>query len=110
MFSTAPQQHIISRRRQHRNSLIILVLIALVLLGMAKAYYDTNTIEVRHYEITSGSLGEALAGLKVAFLSDLHIKKIGIRENKTLETLRREKPDIILLGGDLIGFKGQYAL
>jgi hypothetical protein len=76
---------------------------------MAKAYYDTNTIEVRHYEITGGSLGEALAGLKVAFLSDLHIKKVGVRENKSLEILQREKPDIILLGGDLIGFKSQYA-
>jgi hypothetical protein len=76
---------------------------------MIKAYYDTNTIEVRYYDITSASLGEALAGLKVAFLADLHVKKIGVRENKTLEILQREKPDIILLGGDLIGFKGQYA-
>ena len=76
---------------------------------MAKAYYDTNTIEIRYYEITSGSLGEALAGLKVAFLADLHVKEVGVRENKTLEILQREKPDVILLGGDLVGFKSEYA-
>jgi hypothetical protein len=107
--STAAQQHGVTATRQHRSTLIILVLIFIVLGGMAKAYYDTNTIEVRHYEITSGSLGEALAGLKVAFLADLHVKKVDVRENKTLEILRRERPDVILLGGDLIGFKSQYA-
>ena len=107
--STAAQQHMVTRRRQHRSTLVFLLLIFLVLVGMAKAYYDTNTIEVRYYEITSGSLGEALAGLKVAFLTDLHIKKVGVRENKTLEILQKEKPDAILLGGDLIGFKSQYA-
>ena len=93
----------------NRSTLIILLLILLVLGTMIKAYYDTNTIEVRHYEITSGSLGGALAGLKVAFLADLHVKEVGVREKKTLELLQKEKPDIILLGGDLVGFKSQYA-
>ena len=67
-----------------------------------KAYYDTNTIEVKHYQIKESSLGEALAGLKVAFLTDLHIRKIDVRENKVLEILHEEKPDLILLSGDYI--------
>jgi len=106
--STAARQHVIAARRLHRSTLVFLLLILLVLGTMIKAYYDTNTIEVRHYEITSGSLGEALAGLKVAFLTDLHIKRVAVRENKALEILRREKPDIILLGGDLIAFRSSY--
>jgi len=107
--NTATPQHVITRRRQHRGTLVFLLLILFLLVCMAKAYYDTNAIEVRHYEIRGGSVGEALAGVKVAFLADLHVKEIGPRENKTLEILQRERPDIILMAGDLVGFKSKYA-
>jgi hypothetical protein len=83
-------------------------LIALLFLFAAKAYYDTRSIEIRHYEIKNSSLGEALNGLKVAHLSDLHLKSIGLRENKILEILTEEKPDLIFITGDLISFEGPY--
>ena len=88
--------------------LIITLIFIFLLVFVAKAYYDTNAIEVRHYEIKDSSLGEVLAGLKVAFLSDFHIKSIGVRENKILEILNEEKPDLILLSGDYISFRGSY--
>lgn len=75
---------------------------------MAKAYYDTNSIEIKHYEIKDSSLGEVLAGSKVAFLSDLHMKNIDLRENKILEILNKEKPDLIFITGDFIKFKSPY--
>jgi predicted MPP superfamily phosphohydrolase len=87
---------------------IIIILIALLFLFAAKAYYDTHSIEIRHYEIKNSSLREALDGLKVAHLSDLHLKSIGLRENKILEILTEEKPDLILITGDLISFEGPY--
>jgi predicted MPP superfamily phosphohydrolase len=87
---------------------IIIILIALLFLFAAKAYYDTHSIEIRHYEIKNSFLGEALNGLKVAHLSDLHLKSIGLRENKTLEILTEEKPDLIFITGDLISFEGPY--
>jgi hypothetical protein len=91
------------------RSTLIKVIVALLFIGLlAKMYYDTNSIEVKHYQIKESSLGEALAGLKVAFLSDLHIRKIDVRENKILEILNEEKPDLILLSGDYISFKGPY--
>jgi hypothetical protein len=49
-----------------------------------------------------------LTGLKVAFLSDFHIKSISVREKKILEILEEEKPDLVLLSGDYISFKGSY--
>jgi hypothetical protein len=93
---------------KHRRTFVIFALSFALVLFVAKAYYDTNTIEVKHYQIKESSLGEALAGLKVAFLSDLHMRKIDVRENKILEILREEKPDLILLSGDYIGFKRPY--
>jgi predicted MPP superfamily phosphohydrolase len=88
--------------------LFIIILIALLLLFAAKAYYDTNSIEVRHYQIKNLFLGKVLGGLKVAHLSDLHLKSIGLRENKILEILKKEKPDLIFITGDLISFEGPY--
>jgi predicted MPP superfamily phosphohydrolase len=88
--------------------LFIIILIALLLLFGAKAYYDTNCIEVRHYQITNSPLGEVLGGLKVAHLSDLHLKSIGLRGNKILEILKKEKPDLIFITGDFISFEGPY--
>ena len=46
--------------------------------------------------------------MKVVQLSDLHIKKVGLREKKVLEILKTEKPDLILLTGDYIKFNGPY--
>ena len=92
----------------NRRTFVIFALSFALVLFVGKAYYDTNTIEVKHYQINKSHLGEALAGLKVAFLSDLHIGKIGVRENKILEILHEEKPDLILLSGDYISFKSPY--
>ncbi len=87
---------------------IIILLVILFLGFVGKTYYDTNSIEIRHYNIQKSSLGEVLAGLKVAHLSDLHMKQIGIGENKIVEILKEEKPDLIFITGDLIKFKSSY--
>ena len=95
-------------RPKHKRLYIIITLIAILLLFTTKAYYDTNSIEVKHYRIENSSIGEVLSGLKVVHLSDLHIKNISLMESKILETIKEEKPDLIFITGDLISFKGQY--
>ena len=92
---------------RHKRPYII-ILASLLLLFIAKAYYDTNSIEIKHYEIKNSSPGEALSGLKAAHLSDLHLKTTAKRENKILEILKEEKPDLIFITGDIISFEGPY--
>ncbi len=92
--------------RRKRRFITILVLL-LFFFGV-KAYYDTNTLEVRHYQIKHSKLGWVLNGLKVALLSDLHIRTIGLMEEKILEVLKNEKPDLIFVTGDMVSFKGPY--
>jgi len=87
---------------------LILFISIFLLITCAKIYYDTNAIEVRHYQISLSSSVEILSGRKIAFLSDLHIRRLGKRENKILEILKEERPDLILLAGDLISFRGSY--
>ena len=87
---------------------LIPAILILALVLFAKIYYDTYTLEVRHYRIVHSRLAEALGGAKVVFLSDLHMKRLGPREQEILSILREEKPDVILLGGDYISFRGSY--
>jgi uncharacterized protein len=87
---------------------ILIAIPILILLFIGKAYYDTNTIEIRHFTIKNSPLGVVLNGLKVAHLSDLHIKEMGLREKKILDILKKEKPDLILFTGDYIKFDGPY--
>lgn len=92
--------------RSFRFILLAILILAVILVG--KIYYDTYTIEVRHYQIINSRLAHALTGKKIAFISDLHLKTIGSREEEVLSILQREKPDFILLGGDYISFNGPY--
>jgi predicted MPP superfamily phosphohydrolase len=93
---------------KRRRLFIIISVVILLILGAAKAYYDTNSIEIKHYQIRSSSLGEVLGGLKVAHLSDIHIKNMGLMANKILDILKNEKPGLIFITGDLISFEGPY--
>lgn len=87
---------------------LIPVIACLALFLFAKAYYDTYTLEVRHYRIVHSRLADALGGAKVVFLSDLHMRRFGPREQEIIRILQEEKPDIILLGGDYISFQASY--
>ena len=98
----------IPRSLRRFRSTLILLLGSLFLLSLGKIYYDTNSLEVRLYEIRNSPVGRVLAGLKVAHLSDLHIQSIGRREKKVIEILKKEKPDLIFITGDLIAFRGSY--
>jgi predicted MPP superfamily phosphohydrolase len=92
-----------------KSAIYFSVGIVVLLLGFfIKAYTDTNTIEVTQYTIENSPLGAVLGGVKVVQLSDLHLKKVGLREKKVLEILKAEQPDLILLTGDYIHFKGPY--
>lgn len=86
-----------------------LLILIIILLSLAlKAYYDTYSIEIRHYQIDNSSLGVVLNGYKIAHLSDLHIKNLGEKESKIIEILKSEKPDLIFISGDLIHFRDSY--
>jgi predicted MPP superfamily phosphohydrolase len=88
--------------------IFVLLLSFAFIFFVAKAYYDTNAIEIKHYQIKNSPLGEVFQGLKIAHLSDLHIKHYGVREKKALNILEKENPDLIFLTGDYIHFDTPY--
>ena len=76
-------------------TLIILILLTVIIL-------DTHRFVVaRDYINTSKVNGS----IKIAFLSDLHDKHFGENNEKLLAAVRKEKPDLVLIGGDMITAK-----
>ncbi len=63
-------------------------------LGIGYSYYETRSLEITRLNLNIGS--------KIAFLVDTHIHEFGEVEERILELVKKEEPDIILLGGDIL--------
>lgn len=79
--------------------LLLYILGALVLLGLAVLVIDNNRFVVRKYKIGGSRVKKPL---RIAFLTDLHENGYGRNNRALCEAVRKTEPDMILLGGDLI--------
>jgi len=66
-------------------------------------FIEPNWIQVRQIKITDESLANALSGLRIVQISDLHVENMGYREVSLIEKINNLKPDIILITGDMVG-------
>lgn len=70
------------------------------LVGLLAVYgvaYEPNSVETVVHQVGNGG-----AGVRVVQLSDLHLRELGRRENSILEELKRLKPDLVVLSGDVV--------
>jgi predicted MPP superfamily phosphohydrolase len=61
---------------------------------------EPNWIEVTRHEVWFERLPRSFDGLTVAHLSDIHIRRYGSREQRTLRLLAEAKPALIVVTGD----------
>jgi predicted MPP superfamily phosphohydrolase len=59
-----------------------------------------NTIKTRNYKLNSPSLAKNTA-IKIVLISDLHSTIFGKDQSPLLERIKKIKPDLILLTGDI---------
>lgn len=52
--------------------------------------------------LATDRLPEGQAALRILHVSDLHIERLGVREEKSLELARAAAPDLILITGDFV--------
>ncbi|MBR1617992.1 metallophosphoesterase, partial [bacterium] len=58
---------------------------------------EPNSLNVKKYKISNSELD----GIRVAFITDMHFKKNDFKRfDKMLKMLKRQEPDILLIGGD----------
>ena len=65
-------------------------------------YRANNTIDVSRYERISPKVPAAFDGFRVVQVSDLHGKVFGRDNAKLLKLVEREKPDLIVVTGDVV--------
>lgn len=79
------------------------ILITILIFEIGYFFYrETNDIIVNTQEITDGALANILGDLRVIQISDLHIKKFGVREKRLIRLIDKINPDIIFITGDFI--------
>lgn len=79
---------------------IRIVLVVLVtLLGVYAVWIEPNWIDVSIHDMRSGN---AVDGIRVVQLSDLHIQDLSRRELEVASRVKALRPDLVVLSGDVI--------
>lgn len=81
--------------------IFLFILIAGGLLGL-EIYRELHHFRVTHYTIESQKFKGFSRDLNLIFLSDLHNRVYGEKNEPLLQAIRNEKPDLILIGGDML--------
>lgn len=88
-----------------KKSFIITVVFLLVLIIAILIYFDNNVLQVSQYTISSNKIPASFNGFKILQLSDLHSKKFGKDNDRLIKKINEEKPDIIVMTGDMVDRK-----
>lgn len=86
--------------------MIIIILGVLCLVFFIENVRELRTFRIRTYRIFSHKL-KGIQKKRIVFLSDLHNCSYGKNNGRLLAAVRRSRPDLILIGGDmLVGKEG----
>lgn len=75
----------------------IVILFILLMAMVLNSIYCSRMFEVISYNLSK----DGKSGIKAVFITDLHGKSYGTENQKLLEAVRNQKPDLILIGGDM---------
>ena len=76
----------------------------------ARIVYDYNTVDVRAVLYEKKNLPKELNGFKIAFISDVQADRYtdGARLKRYVDKINEQKPDIVLIAGDVITSTPDY--
>ncbi|XCP83896.1 metallophosphoesterase [Roseburia hominis] len=82
---------------------LVLLFFCIVVAGViAEIYREMHGFVISRCRIRSTKLSPDMPELKAVFLSDLHSKEYGANNQELVEAIRKEQPDLILIGGDML--------
>lgn len=72
--------------------------------------YERHRIDVTRRDLRMAGLPDALSGLRIGFMTDLHRSSTVSHEliQRAASLLMAERPDLIVLGGDYVTWGGDY--
>jgi predicted MPP superfamily phosphohydrolase len=82
---------------------IILIIVAVfIVYCLIEMIRELRDFRVTKYRICSQKLNGIKREKKIIFLSDLHNRMYGEENERLLESIRNQHPDLILIGGDML--------
>ena len=82
---------------------IILIIVAVfIVYCLIEMIRELRDFRVTKYRICSQNLNGIKREKKIIFLSDLHNRMYGEENERLLESIRNQHPDLILIGGDML--------
>lgn len=79
----------------------VLLVIAVIVL-IFQLYSQNNSLVMTRHRVLNNKLPDSFNNFKIIHLSDLHSKTFGKDNNKIVNKIIKENPDIIVITGDLI--------
>lgn len=97
-----------TKARKKHKILRRLIIPILVLSALLVSVYDSNTrIETEFFELYYDNLPVSFDGFRIAHLSDMHANIFGKDSERLYSAIKKSKPHIIVITGDLIGHDGE---
>lgn len=90
------------RNKRHKRLRPLCILLALVLLFAGYCIWQNNAMTVSQYQISSETLPQEFEGFTIVQVSDLHNKRYGEGQQRLLEAIAAQSPDLLVITGDLI--------
>ena len=73
-----------------------------IIVSAVYLYRQKNRLELSEYAIKTRKLPTAFDGFKIVQIADLHNKRFGKENRRLIKLIKAQKPDIIVISGDLI--------
>ena len=86
---------------------ILLIIIAILLLAcLTSIWLSYNWLTISNYTVTSSKIAEPF---RMVLISDLHDHQFGKNNEKLVEKIREQSPDLIIIDGDMINSDSENA-
>ena len=80
----------------------VIIVLALFVWLCSNIIYNRTNYEVEFYQVASSKLSD---GIRMIFLSDLHLREYGKNNKQLISEIENLDPDIIVLGGNMVNCK-----
>ncbi|HUH06000.1 MAG TPA: metallophosphoesterase [Kofleriaceae bacterium] len=98
------------RWERRRHGLVLLVAAVFAVYMPVRIAIDSRSLEVRQYEVGSAELPTELDGFRIALIADPQADEVTGRARLTqlVDAVNRERPDLVLIAGDIISRDPAY--
>ena len=84
---------------------LFMILPLVILAAIAFLYFENNAIGITKYELSSGKLPDGFDSYRIVHLTDLHSKSFGKEQSTITRKVKKLRPDLIVMTGDLVDSK-----